>query len=152
MNKRFNHQEESMSTAATVLVVDDRANWRELLTAIFVNSEEGYSVKTAASLADASVLIEKHQFSLVITNLGLEPKRGSYDRSGLQVVEKLQQLAPGTPCIILTAYDDAVRDQVQGYCKRYEAPIKVMWKWGTNVYRDLKETASFALGVSSTKA
>lgn len=134
-----------MSTTNTVLVVDDRANWRDILQAILKNSEDGYSVQTASTLAEALGLIDQHRFSLVITNLGLEPRRGGYDRSGLQVVDKLQQERPGTPCIILTAFDDSVRDQVKTYCDRYNAPIWVLWKWGADVYHDIRGTVSSAL-------
>jgi len=133
----------------TILVVDDRSNWRELLKAVFASSEGGYIVQTADSLAEAMGMLDKHDFGLVITNLGLEPVRGSFDRSGLRVVDKLQQLAPGTPCIVLTAFDETIREQVENYCARYNAPIWVVWKWGSTVYKDLKDKVRFVFEESS---
>jgi DNA-binding NtrC family response regulator len=134
------------NSSRAILIVDDRPNWRNLLRTVFLHSEIGYSVETADDVEQANNMLHEHQFSLVITNLGLDPARGRYDRSGLEVIDKLQEMFPGTPCIVFTAFDDATREQVENYCARYDASIRVMWKWDTNVYKDLTNTARSVLG------
>jgi DNA-binding NtrC family response regulator len=127
------------NSSKTILIVDDRTNWRNLLKTIFTASEREYSVQTASDIAEADKLLSQNQFGLVITNLGLEPAGGSFDRSGLKVVDKLQEKSPGTPCIIFTAFDASIREQIENYCTRYKAPVWVMWKWDASIYKDITE-------------
>lgn len=135
-----------INTAKAILIVDDRPNWRHLLRTVFESSEGEYITQTAGSPTEAISLLDQHNFGLVITNLGLEPMRGGYDRSGLKVVDKLQEQSPGTPCIVFTAFDEIVQEQVENYCTRYDAPIWVMRKWGSNVYKDLIEKVRLIFG------
>lgn len=127
------------NTLKQILIIDDMTNWRNLLKAILDTTEEGYLVQTAASLTEALDLLGKKQYGLVITNLGLRPERGSFDRSGLDIIDKLQELSPKTPCIIITAFDEDIRGQVEDYCRRYSTPIWVMWKWDREVRRELRK-------------
>ena len=71
-----------------VLVVDDEDNIRESLEEIL--REEGYGVASAASAADARVLIEDAPYDVVLLDIWLP------DRDGLDVLQEIHQLPADT--------------------------------------------------------
>ncbi|HEY2860181.1 MAG TPA: sigma-54 dependent transcriptional regulator [Terracidiphilus sp.] len=71
-----------------VLVVDDEANIRESLEEIL--REEGYGVATAATAAEARVLVEDAAYDVVLLDIWLP------DRDGLDVLQEIHQLPAET--------------------------------------------------------
>jgi two-component system, NtrC family, nitrogen regulation response regulator NtrX len=71
-----------------VLVVDDEANIRESLEEIL--REEGYGVASAATAAEAKVLIEDAPYDAVLLDIWLP------DRDGLDVLQEIHQLPAET--------------------------------------------------------
>jgi len=69
-----------------VLVVDDEADIRSSLEEIL--REEGYGVATAATAAEAMVLIEDAPYDAVLLDIWLP------DRDGLDVLADIHVLAP----------------------------------------------------------
>ena len=69
-----------------VLVVDDEAEIRASLEEIL--SEEGYGVATAATAAEAMVLVEDAPYDVVLLDIWLP------DRDGLDVLAEIHAVAP----------------------------------------------------------
>ena len=83
---------------ATVLVVDDGADMRWLLSAIL--REEKLEVLTACDGQEALASVSKHSPDAVLLDLNMPTMQG------MAVLEKLMELDANLPVIILTAYGD----------------------------------------------
>ena len=81
-----------------VLVVDDEADLRELLSLTLVRL--GLDVDTAESVAAARALLAKNQYALCLTDMRLP------DGSGLDLVRDVAASA-GPPIAVITAYGSA---------------------------------------------
>jgi DNA-binding NtrC family response regulator len=79
-----------------LLVVDDKANMRELLEEAF--QEQGFDVTTAANGEDAIAAIQEQPFDVVITDFNMPGK------SGIDVLRASKAHSPDTEVIIVTAY------------------------------------------------
>ena len=91
-----------------ILIIEDEPDIRKNLE--YNLSREGYSVLTAASIAEAEQLIYSNNLSLVLLDLMLP------DGSGLELCKKMKsdRDVQNLPIIILTAKDDEV-DKVVGF-------------------------------------
>lgn len=79
-----------------VLVVDDDGEMCRLLSEVL--EEEGFSVTPLSDSLEASRLLRKEEFDVVITDLKMKGLKG------LDLLEEVQQVAPMTPVIIITAF------------------------------------------------
>ncbi len=98
-----------MLQGARILIVDDERTTRLSLSEIF--SLRGANTSTAADGAEALTQIKQTAFDLIILDVKMPGV------SGLQVLEYVQEHAPGTVCILLTAHatiDSAIRALRQG--------------------------------------
>ncbi len=98
-----------MLQGARILIVDDERTTRLSLSEIF--SLRGANTSTAADGNEALAQIQQTTFDLIILDVKMPGV------SGLQVLEYVQQHAPGTVCILLTAHatiDSAIRALRQG--------------------------------------
>jgi DNA-binding NtrC family response regulator len=77
-----------------ILVVEDNASMREMLTSII--GEKGFEVESAAGVGDAMSLLKKNDFALIVSDLQLP------DMDGLSFFKKIKHLQ--IPFIILTAF------------------------------------------------
>ena len=91
-----------------ILIIEDEPDIRKNLE--YNLSREGYSVLTAASIAEAEQLISSNNLSLILLDLMLP------DGSGLDLCKKMKSDpdVQNLPIIILTAKDDEV-DKVVGF-------------------------------------
>jgi len=91
-----------------ILIIEDEPDIRKNLE--YNLSREGYSVLTAASIAEAEQLIYSNNLSLILLDLMLP------DGSGLDLCKKMKSdpNVQNLPIIILTAKDDEV-DKVVGF-------------------------------------
>ena len=91
-----------------ILIIEDEPDIRKNLE--YNLSREGYSVLTAASIAEAEQLIYSNNLSLILLDLMLP------DGSGLDLCKKIKSDpdVQNLPIIILTAKDDEV-DKVVGF-------------------------------------
>jgi len=98
-----------LSRPARVLIVEDDPDMRDTL--LFVLSEEGYQVRSAASLTEALDLLDQLTFELVLTDL--------FDSGGedpLRTVEELHTRAQPTPVAVMTGWNmDARAVEEAGY-------------------------------------
>ena len=88
----------SSGRSPAVLVVDDEADLRELLSLTLVRL--GLDVDTAESVGAARALLEQRHYSLCLTDMRLP------DGTGLDLVRDVAQ-ASGPPIAVITAYGSA---------------------------------------------
>lgn len=84
---------------ARILVVDDEAHLRELLEITLIKM--GLDVDSAESLEVARRFLNRHTYSLVLTDMRLP------DGSGLELVEEVTRLYKSTPIAVITAFGSA---------------------------------------------
>jgi two-component system response regulator PilR (NtrC family) len=85
--------------AATVLVVDDEADIRELLELTL--RRMGLAVESAASVAEAYAMLDTKQFDLCLTDMRLP------DGEGLDLVRHIGGHCADLPVAVITAYGSA---------------------------------------------
>lgn len=92
-----------MSTAArpfTVLIVDDEPDILTSLTDLIETTIPGVQVIGARSGQDAVAQLAQTHVDLILTDFRMP------GMNGLQLLERAQELAPGTPAVMVTAYPD----------------------------------------------
>lgn len=92
------------SPAATILIVDDDASHRKMLTAVL--SAGGYRIHEADDGDTACTLVEKNVFDLVLMDLRMKRMDGDVAQ------KKMLRINPDTPVVIMTAYG-SVRSAVE---------------------------------------
>jgi len=79
-----------------ILIVDDEKSILDLLTVVF--KKEGYKVETSPSAPKALDLIDKDDFSLIISDIKLP------QQSGMDILRHVKEKKPFIPVIMITAY------------------------------------------------
>lgn len=79
-----------------ILLVEDHEDTRELLVRLLQSS--GFVVEQAGTATEALELFTQGDFQLVISDLGLP------DLSGVELMQRLQEIRPGLPGICLTGH------------------------------------------------
>jgi PAS domain S-box-containing protein len=102
----------------SVLLVEDHADTRRTMSRLL--SVAGAAVTTAGSVAEALTLADEQRFDLLLSDIGLP------DGSGLEVVSRIKQHRPETPCVALSGYgmeDDIRRSREAGFDEHLTKPI-----------------------------
>lgn len=109
-----------------ILVVDDEAPTRELLSIFF--KRRGCTVTAASTAADALRLMEELPVQLVILDINLGEKS-----SGLDLLEPFKKIRPEAPIILFSGIgldartlDDARQKGAAGYLNKTQ-PLDQMW-------------------------
>lgn len=108
-----------MTSAATVLVVDDDASNCVSLTKIF--EREGYRVLSAESGRTALELLRTHHVHVVLTDLMMP------GQSGVELLRAIKELSPTTEVLLMTAFgtvETAVQAMRLGAYDFVEKPLK----------------------------
>jgi DNA-binding NtrC family response regulator len=84
------------NTGFKILVVDDDPEMCELLSDLLI--AEGFSVFTTAESIEASKILKREEFDVLITDLQMKGLKG------LDLLEETKKIAPLTPVIIMTAF------------------------------------------------
>jgi DNA-binding NtrC family response regulator len=87
-----------MSTASTILIVDDEPAYRTLLTALLAGA--GHATLTAGNGADALAMLASRSCDVVLLDVGM-PRLG-----GVETLKALRTHAPGVEVIMLTGETD----------------------------------------------
>ena len=85
--------------APLVLVIDDEPDLRTLYELTLLR--EGYRVETAATVAEARILLDRNPFAAVITDMRLP------DGTGLDLLKEIQAQRRPERCMVITAYGSA---------------------------------------------
>lgn len=107
--------------ALEVLVVDDEADIRELVSGVL--EDEGYSVRTAGDSNGALNAIEDRRPSLVLLDVWLQGSK----LDGLQILEEVKRRDPTLPVIMISGHgnlDTAVAAIREGAVDFIEKPFK----------------------------
>ena len=98
-----------------VLCVDDHHDTSEMLELLL--AKEDYEVETAGTMEEACRLAAQKQFDLFVLDRRLP------DASGVELCQRLQQIAPGVPCIFYTgdAYELHRREAIAAGAAAYVA-------------------------------
>ncbi|HKQ79969.1 MAG TPA: CHASE3 domain-containing protein [Blastocatellia bacterium] len=106
-----------------VMIVDDEAETRDLLTAML--TRRGAEVKACASAAEALEEIERRRPSVLVSDIGMP------DEDGYALIRKLRALGPerggNIPAVALTAYarsEDRMRALRSGFQMHVAKPIE----------------------------
>jgi two-component system response regulator (stage 0 sporulation protein F) len=89
---------ESLTEAATILVVDDEENAREGLSKIL--SKEGYSVDMASNGKEAIETLRRQSYDLVITDMRMPLM------DGFEVLREIKKMNENIGVIMITAYGE----------------------------------------------
>ena len=107
--------------ALEVLVVDDEADIRELVSGVL--EDEGYAVRTAADSASALDAIEDRRPSLVLLDVWLQGSR----MDGLQILQEVKRRDPTLPVLMISGHgnlDTAVAAVREGAIDFIEKPFE----------------------------
>ena len=85
-------------TVSSVLIVEDEPVIREQLADIL--NEMGFSPMQVGSVREATAVLDRDVFAIIILDLGLE------DGSGLTVLEQIVRLAPDAPVMVVSSTMD----------------------------------------------
>jgi two-component system nitrogen regulation response regulator NtrX len=107
--------------ALEVLVVDDEADIRELVSGVL--EDEGYAVRTAADSTSALDAIEDRRPSLVLLDVWLQGSR----MDGLQMLQEVKRRDPNLPVLMISGHgnlDTAVAAIREGAIDFIEKPFE----------------------------
>lgn len=107
--------------ALEVLVVDDEADIRELVSGVL--EDEGYAVRVAANSTEALEAIESRRPSLVLLDVWLQGSR----LDGLQLLEEVKRRDPTLPVLMISGHgnlDTAVAAIREGAADFIEKPFE----------------------------
>ena len=82
----------------TILVVDDDQFILESLSSVL--NELGYNVHASGTAGDAMAKLRENSIDVILTDIMMP------GTSGIQLLEKIHTLTPGTPVIMMTAYPE----------------------------------------------
>lgn len=104
-----------------ILIVDDEADIRELVSGIL--EDDGYVTRVAGGADEALAAVSERPPSMVILDIWLQGSR----LDGLELLEVIQQLAPGTPVVMISGHgtiETAVAAIQRGAYDFIEKPFK----------------------------
>jgi two-component system nitrogen regulation response regulator NtrX len=107
--------------ALEVLVVDDEADIRELVSGVL--EDEGYTVRTAADSTAALEAIEERRPSLLLLDVWLQGSR----LDGLQILQEVKRRDPNLPVLMISGHgnlDTAVAAVREGAIDFIEKPFE----------------------------
>ncbi len=97
MSAKGSHSEKKQDgPGRRILVVDDEPGFREILRACVEGRR--CEVETARDAAEAMALLEQRHYDLVVTDIVMP------GLSGLNLLEKVRTMCPGTAVIITTGF------------------------------------------------
>lgn len=119
-----------LSSVQTILYVDDQASHR----ALFLKAFQGkYNIVTAASGEEGVEIIKKNKFALVIADHNMP------GMTGIDFLEKVQEMNPGVEKAILSAYlDDGI---VEDLNRRVKVTGQLAKPWKLDGMRGFIEKA-----------
>jgi two-component system NtrC family response regulator len=102
----------------TVLIVDDEKNYLIVLEDLL--SDEGYTVLTASSAAEALELIQTNAVDTVLSDIKMP------GMTGIELLDKINSMDPDLPVVLMTAYaevDQAVSAMKKGALDHIQKPF-----------------------------
>ncbi len=116
-----------------ILVVEDRADWQDILCTTL--AQKGHKPLSASSYQEAVTTLDLQQFSLAVVDPVLDAVN-RFNRDGLSVVQKIREIEPNMPVIILTG--SLTHDMEVSLQHLYpDAPVLFKEKWDASEFNNL---------------
>jgi RNA polymerase sigma factor (sigma-70 family) len=104
---------ESGSENGVVLVVDDDAGWRDVLSELL--KDAGYAARTSSSYVEAIGLLKRDTFQAAVVDLSLASSLAEDNRDGYRLLAGMQKA--GVPAVVVSGYAEPARIE-QAYQER----------------------------------
>ncbi|MEN7548548.1 sigma-54 dependent transcriptional regulator [Rapidithrix thailandica] len=101
-----------------ILIIDDDPTFRLMLKTFL--SKKNYNITDVSSAKDCVKLLQSERYDLILTDFRLP------DLDGLELLQKIKSISPGTPVIIMTGYGEirmAVKSMKYGAFDYVTKPI-----------------------------
>lgn len=122
-----------MTNSVNILVVEDRADWQDIVCQTIMG--KGYTARSAASYQEAIQELEVAQYDLAVVDPVLD-RHNRFNRDGLSFVQKISEMQPQTPVIIITgSLTHDLKRSFQTLCPA--APILLKEKWNSEIFAQL---------------
>lgn len=120
----------------TILVVEDRADWQDILCSTL--EQQGHSPHAATNYQAALAALDDAAFNLAVVDPVLD-MANRFNRDGLSVIQKIKESQPGLPVIILTG--SLTHDMEITLDRLYPgAPILFKEKWDSRAFSQLVDS------------
>jgi DNA-binding NtrC family response regulator len=117
-------------TQPKILVVEDRSDWQDILCSTLAG--KGYAPHSAQSFQQAVEALHAGAFHLAVNDPVLDTAN-RFNRDGLSVIQKINELQPGLPVIILTG--SLTHDMELTLQQLYPAaPIMFKERWDSRAF------------------
>jgi RNA polymerase sigma factor (sigma-70 family) len=104
---------ESKVESEVVLVVEDDAGWRDLLSELL--KDAGYTTRTSSSYVEAIGLLKREPFQAAVVDLSLASSLSEENRDGYRLLTSMQKSS--VPVIVVSGYAEPARIE-QAYQER----------------------------------
>jgi DNA-binding SARP family transcriptional activator/ActR/RegA family two-component response regulator len=132
-----------MPQPATVLVVEDRADWQDIICQVI--AEKGHITHSATTYQEAMVMLAAHPFDLAVVDPVLDASN-RFNRDGLSVIQKIVELQPSLPIMVITG--SLTHDLKASLQHLYPgAPVLFKERWDTTEFSHLVDQL---MGVSAS--
>jgi DNA-binding SARP family transcriptional activator/ActR/RegA family two-component response regulator len=91
-----------MTKQLNILVIEDRADWQKLIQRTL--EKENLMAHPVASFEEAVEALRTSKFDLAVTDIVLDDTKPRFNRDGLSVISRIQELQAQLPLIILTGF------------------------------------------------
>ena len=88
-----------MSRIGHVLIVDDRRQWRNLLSRLLDKSK--FNIRTAATIEEAMELLKNNFFHLVVLDIGFEYEGDKVKEDGMEMLKQIRAVDPNLAIRVL---------------------------------------------------
>ncbi|RMF04562.1 MAG: response regulator, partial [Chloroflexi bacterium] len=120
----------------TILVVEDRADWQDILCSTL--EQHGHTPHAATNYQAALAALDGTPFNLAVVDPVLD-MANRFNRDGLSVIQKIKDSQPGLPVIILTG--SLTHDMEITLDRLYPgAPILFKEKWDSRAFSQLVDS------------
>lgn len=114
-----------MSQQSNILIVEDRADWQDIVSSTI--SAEGYSPRSVDSYDSAIHALSERSFDLAVIDPVLDTDR-RINRDGLTVIQKISEMQPGTPLVIITgSLTPDIQTSLNNLCPKAPVFLKESW-------------------------
>lgn len=121
-----------MTEQSNILIVEDRTDWQDIVSSTV--SAQGFVAKAVASYDSALMALDKQRFDLAVIDPVLDTDR-RINRDGLTIIQKISELQPGTPMIIITgSLTPDIQTSLQKLCPT--APVFLKESWNPAEFMD----------------
>ncbi len=112
-------------TQTNILVVEDRADWQDIVCSTIL--AEGYGAKAVFSYEEAMKAMQENKFDMAIIDPVLDIEN-RFNRDGLGVLQKISEAQPKTPIVVITgSLTHDIKTSLEHLCPGAPVLFKESW-------------------------